>query len=47
MCILLTTSCMTDIWQGEPALMPGRIYEKSVFWKSGCSSMAMNIVGTP
>ena len=28
-------------------MMPVRIWEKSVFGKSGCSSMAMNMVGTP
>ncbi len=28
-------------------MMPVRIREKSVFSKSGCSSMAMNMVGTP
>ena len=38
---------MTEIGQGEPAMIPVRIYEKSVFGKSGCSSIAMNIVGTP
>ena len=47
MCILVTTSCMTLIGQGLPAMMPVRICEKSVWAKSGCSSMAMNIVGTP
>ena len=33
--------------QGLPAIMPVRIYEKSVFAKSGFSSIAINIVGTP
>ena len=47
MCICASTSCMTLIGQGLPAMMPVRIQEKSVFGKSGCSSMAMNMVGTP
>ena len=47
MCILLTTSRILEIGQGEPAMMPVRICEKSVLSKSGCSSMATNIVGTP
>ena len=38
---------MTLIGQGLPAMMPVRIWEKSVLAKSACSSMAMNIVGTP
>ena len=47
MCILLTTSCITAMGQGEPAMMPVRMWEKSVLGKSSCSSMAMNMVGTP
>ena len=47
MCILSTTSCMTLIGQGLPAMMPVRMWLKSVFSKFGCSSMAMNMVGTP
>ena len=38
---------MTLIGQGEPAMMPVRMCEKSVFAKSSCPSIAMNIVGTP
>ena len=38
---------ITEIGQGDPAMMPVRIWEKSVFGKSGCSSMAINMVGTP
>ena len=33
--------------QGLPAMMPVRMWEKSVFEKFSCSSMAMNMVGTP
>jgi len=47
MCIFSNTSRMTFTGQGEPAMMPVRTREKSVFSKSGCSSIAMNIVGTP
>ena len=47
MCILSTTSRMTLMGQGEPAMMPVRMWEKSVFGKSGCSSRAINMVGTP
>ena len=47
MCIFSTTSCITFTGQGDPAMMPVRMWEKSVFSKSGCSSMAMNMVGTP
>ena len=45
--ILSTTSCITEIGQGLPAIIPVLIYEKSVFGKSGCSKRAINIVGTP
>ena len=38
---------MTEMGQGLPAMIPVRIKLKSVFSKSGCSSMAMNMVGTP
>ena len=41
------TSSMTLIGQGEPAMMPVRICEKSVFGKFSWLSIAMNIVGTP
>ena len=47
MCIFSTTSRITAIGQGEPAMMPVRMWEKSVLGKSGCSSRAMNMVGTP
>ena len=33
--------------QLEPAMMPVRMWEKSVFSKSSCCIMAMNMVGTP
>ena len=47
MCIFPTTSCITAMGQGDPAIMPVRIWLKSVLGKSGCSSRAMNMVGTP
>jgi hypothetical protein len=42
-----TTCFMTSTGQGEPAMIPVRRLESSNFSKSGCSSSAMNIVGTP
>ena len=33
--------------QLAPAMIPVRIWEKSVFWKSGWLNMATNMVGTP
>ena len=47
MCILFTTSRILEMGQGEPAMMPVRMQEKSVFSKSGCSNSATNMVGTP
>ena len=47
MFILLTTSRIFAIGQGLPAMIPVRMYEKSVLPKSSCSIIAMNIVGTP
>ncbi len=41
------TLFITSIGHGEPAMIPVRSEEKSNFEKSGCSSSAMNIVGTP
>ena len=38
---------MTSTGQGEPAMIPVRREVRSYFSKSGCSSSAMNIVGTP
>ncbi len=45
--ITSTTFFMTSIGQGEPAIMPVRKELVSYCSKSGCSSSAMNIVGTP
>src|SRR5215210_944049 len=42
-----TTFFITSIGQGEPAMIPVRSEEVSYPSKSGCSSSAMNIVGTP
>src|SRR5215204_3173879 len=42
-----TTFFITSIGQGEPAIMPVRKLLVSYSSKSGCSSSAMNIVGTP
>ena len=47
MFIFSTTWFITASGHGEPAMIPVLMYEKSVFSKSGCSSIAMNIVGTP
>ncbi len=41
------TFFMYSVGQGEPAMMPVRRLLKSNLLKSGCSSSAMNIVGTP
>ena len=46
-CIRLTTCSMTFTGQGEPDMIPVRSEEKSYLEKSGCSSMAMYMVGTP
>ena len=45
MCIVSTTLRMTSTGQGEPAMMPVRKLLRSKRANSGCSSMAMNIVG--
>src|SRR5215210_267594 len=42
-----TTFFITSIGQGEPAIMPVRNEVVSYASKSGCSSSAMNMVGTP
>ena len=38
---------MTSSGHGEPAMIPVRSEDRSKESKSGCSSSAMNIVGTP
>ena len=47
MFIFSVTSFITETGHGLPAIMPVLMQEKSVFGKSGCSSRAINIVGTP
>ena len=47
MCMSFCTFFITSIGQGEPAMIPVRSEEKSYLAKSGCSSSAMNMVGTP
>ena len=47
MCISETTRRMVSIGHGEPAMIPVRRLERSNDANSGCSSWAMNIVGTP
>jgi hypothetical protein len=47
MCIRDDTFFITSIGQGEPAMMPVRRLERSKDAKSGWSSIAMNMVGTP
>ena len=47
MCIRSTHSFMVLAGQGEPAMMPVRRVPKSNRGNSGCSSTAMNMVGTP
>ena len=47
MCISAITRRITAIGQGEPAMMPVRSEDKSNSVNRGCSSSAMNIVGTP
>ena len=45
---ILSAACrITDSGQLEPAMMPVLMWLKSALSKSGCASMAMNIVGTP
>ncbi len=46
-CIISTHCFMLFTGQGEPAMMPVRSEEKLNRLKSGCSRMAMNMVGTP
>ncbi|MNJ79626.1 hypothetical protein D3C77_777080 [compost metagenome] len=41
------TRFITSIGQVEPAMMPVRRLLRSSDWRSGWSSMAMNMVGTP
>ena len=47
MCITVCTFFITSTGQGEPAMMPVRSELKSNSLNRGCSSSAMNIVGTP
>ena len=47
MCIRDWTCFITSTGQGEPAMMPVRSDVRSNSPKRGCSSSAMNIVGTP
>ncbi len=47
MCISETTRRITSSGHGEPAMMPVRSDDRSYEAKSGWSSSAMNIVGTP
>ena len=43
----LWTRFIVSTGQGEPAMIPVRRLEKSVFSSSGEASSVMNIVGTP
>ena len=45
--ILSMTFFITSMGQGEPAIMPVLRLEKSKLLNCACSSIAMNIVGTP
>ena len=47
MCIFETTRRIVSIGHGEPAMIPVRRLVRSNSPNSGCSSSAMNIVGTP
>ena len=47
MCMWLCTFFITSMGQGDPAMMPVRRLLRSNFAKSGWSSWAMNMVGTP
>ena len=47
MCISDFTRRITSTGHGEPAMIPVRRLERSKRPKSGSSSSAMNIVGTP
>jgi len=46
-CISFTTRFMISTGQGAPAIIPVRSELRSNVGKAGCSSSAMNIVGTP
>ena len=46
-CIFSMTSFIVCIGQGDPAIMPVLICEKSVFGKFSWFSIAINIVGPP
>jgi hypothetical protein len=47
MCIWARTLVITSTGQGAPAMIPVRRLERSKSPMRGCSSWAMNIVGTP
>ena len=47
MCMSAWTFFITSTGQGEPAMIPVRRLDRSKSPKRGCSSSAMNIVGTP
>ena len=47
MCMRSITFCISSTGQGAPAIMPVRRLVRSHCAKRGCSSMAMNMVGTP
>ena len=47
MCISFMARFMNSMGQGEPAMMPVRRVLKSKRLKNLCSSMLMNMVGTP
>jgi hypothetical protein len=47
MFISATTRRMTSTGHGEPAMIPVRRVPSSADANAGCSSIAMNIVGTP
>ena len=46
-CICSTTFFITSMGHGAPAITPVRSELKSKRRNSGCSSSAMNMVGTP
>ena len=47
MCMSSLTFFIVSIGHGEPDITPVRRLERSNSAKRGCSSSAMNIVGTP
>ncbi|MNE93481.1 hypothetical protein D3C80_1913380 [compost metagenome] len=47
MCISAITRFITSIGQVAPAMIPVRRLDRSMPARSGWSSMAMNMVGTP